>query len=257
MRPFSARAALAAWERGQRADPVGRAQALLAAALPGQSRERLQDLTIGQRDALLMRVRERTFGGEIKGLVICPRCGTKLEFPLDLRRYDVAGTLARPLAASTFSCDGFQIRFHVPTAGDLAAAAHCADVESARRLLLERCVEAVERGGQVVPPSALPEPVVEQLGKRMEDLDPLAYLPLAVDCVRCLHHWLVLLDIAVLLWQEIASAAERLLRDVQTLALAYGWSEAEILGMSEARRKFYIEQIPTSPAPPTPRTRRA
>jgi hypothetical protein len=33
----------------------------------------------------------------------------------------------------------------------------------------------------------------------------------------------------------------RLLREVHTLALAYGWREADILNMSARRRRFYLE----------------
>jgi hypothetical protein len=33
------------------------------------------------------------------------------------------------------------------------------------------------------------------------------------------------------------------LREVHTLAWAYGWREADILAMSPARRQFYIELV--------------
>ena len=96
--------------------------------------------------------------------------------------------------------------------------------------------------------------MLERLGAAMEELDPLAFLPLSIECARCKHQWLVLLDIGTLLWQEISVSAERLLQDVHTLALAYGWSETEILSMSDARRKnFYLQQIPKPAAAPAKR----
>ena len=103
---------------------------------------------------------------------------------------------------------------------------------------------AASHQGEAVSAAELPEEVVEALGARMEELDPLAWLSLAIDCARCGHQWLVLFDVAALLWAEIAGTAERLLHEVRSLALAYGWSEAEILAMSSARRRFYLQQAP-------------
>ncbi len=248
MRILTARTALEAWEKGQRVDPQGRALALLSAVLPEVAPSRLPKLTLGQRDALLIRLRERTFGIVTKGFVQCPQCRSKLEFPLDLRNYDVAGTLRRRLEPSVFSYDGYEVRFRLPDSEDLAAVAFAPEVEGARGLLISRCVLGARRKGEAVSPWELPEAVLERLGQHMEGLDPLAYIPLNIDCPRCSHQWTVLFDIATLLWQEISVSAERLLREVHALAFAYGWGESEILAMSEARRKFYLAQIPAQAA---------
>ena len=55
--------------------------------------------------------------------------------------------------------------------------------------------------------------------------------------------WQLTLDIVSFLWSEISSLAKRHLREVHTLAWAYGWSEADILAMSPARRQFYLESV--------------
>lgn len=246
MYPLSAQRALEAWERGQRSDSIERSLVLLSSALPNVRRDRLGKLPLGQRDALLMRLRERTFGSQVRGFAQCPKCNTRLEFPLDLRAYDSAAALARRLAPETLSAEGFEVRFRLPDSGDLAAMSRCRDVEGARHLLLERCVLEASHGGEPVPVGELPEVVVERVGERMEALDPLAYLPLSIDCARCGHDWMILLDPGSLLWREIASTAERLLQEVHALARAYGWSESEILAMSDARRRFYLAQL----APP-------
>ncbi len=39
------------------------------------------------------------------------------------------------------------------------------------------------------------------------------------------------------------SRAERLLREVHTLARAYGWSEGAILELGSARRERYLELV--------------
>jgi len=50
-------------------------------------------------------------------------------------------------------------------------------------------------------------------------------------------------DIASFFWAEICVQAKRLLREVHTLARAYGWREMDILSMSPARRQFYLEMV--------------
>ncbi len=50
-------------------------------------------------------------------------------------------------------------------------------------------------------------------------------------------------DVVSFFWSEICVQAKRLLREVHTLARAYGWREADILNMSTARRQFYLEMV--------------
>jgi len=50
-------------------------------------------------------------------------------------------------------------------------------------------------------------------------------------------------DILTYLWSEIEDWAQRLLLEVHTLALAYGWSERDILAMSPRRRRLYLEMV--------------
>ena len=73
--------------------------------------------------------------------------------------------------------------------------------------------------------------------------DPLAETLVNLRCAECGHQWEEELDIAAWLWVEIEARARRLLFDVHTLATAYGWSEHEILSLSEPRRTLYLEMV--------------
>jgi hypothetical protein len=73
--------------------------------------------------------------------------------------------------------------------------------------------------------------------------DPVAEVLLDLRCPLCAHSWQALFDIASFLWMEISAHARRLLREVDALARAYGWGEAEILGLSATRRQAYLELI--------------
>jgi hypothetical protein len=91
--------------------------------------------------------------------------------------------------------------------------------------------------------SNLPEPVVTAIEARLAEADPASDLKVALRCPECGHAWEVSFDIAEFLWDEVSSRARRLLRETHRLALAYGWSEAEILGLSDFRRRSYLELL--------------
>ena len=225
MRALSARAALRAWERGEPFGPQDRALALLQAALPEVGRERLRKLPIGQRDALLLRLRQRTFGHRLRGVARCSRCQAQLEFDVDLRSYGAASQLQHRHPPEWLAADGFEVLFRLPDSTDFETLAdNCLETAPARAMLVERCVLEARRDGREVAPEELSEAAVERLGERMEELDPLAELPLAISCDQCEYRWLALFDIVQFLWHDVAQSAHRLLDEVHALAATYGWS---------------------------------
>jgi hypothetical protein len=92
----------------------------------------------------------------------------------------------------------------------------------------------------------LPVEVVDELMVRMAEADPQADVQLAMACPACEHEWLAMFDIESFFWTEIEAWVYRTLRQVHTLASAYGWHEAEILAMSAWRRERYLEMMGTS-----------
>ena len=73
--------------------------------------------------------------------------------------------------------------------------------------------------------------------------DPLGEIMLHFDCPACGTSFEESLDLSTFLWAEIEARAQRLLLEVHTLAVAYGWSEAEILSLNAARREIYLEMV--------------
>ena len=135
------------------------------------------------------------------------------------------------------------LRFRLPNSHDLAALAASGDPASGARLLAERCLIEASRDGTPVAGAELPETAIASLAGRMAECDPQAEVLIDMECPDCGHRWQMLFDIAAFLWTEIAVAAKRLLREVHTLARAYGWREVDILSLSAARRQFYIEMV--------------
>lgn len=231
---------LRAWERGDAQHPVDQALTLLAMACPEKSWEELASLSIAERDVMLLTTRERTLGERLEGYVECSACGERLEFSLDSREVCATAAEAGP-AEDSIEVDGVKLRFRLPNSLDLAAAAVCPDVTSARDVLVRRCVLEARRGEAEVASTDLEAPVSQALASQMVTSQPLSEVLLELDCSRCGARQALLLDIASFFWTEVAAEARRLAWEVHTLAQAYGWREADILALSARRRALYLE----------------
>jgi hypothetical protein len=245
MRGLSAADVVAVWERGQERHPVDRALLLLGAALPARSRDELAALTVGQRDGLLLLARERTLGPTLQCFVPCPACAQALEFPVEVREILVADPQVPLEREHEVEAEGVKMRFRLLDSRDLAAVARVSDPAAARRALLARAL-LWARGDddEALPPERLPPPAAGALAAELALRDPQAEVEFNLRCAGCGHAWLSLLDVAAFFWAEVAVQARRLLREVHELAAAYGWREADVLGMSAARRAFYLAQAP-------------
>jgi hypothetical protein len=139
-----------------------------------------------------------------------------------------------------------QSEFRLPTSRDLAHLAAQPEAPDAAMLLLERCRLDGDRqdlGTEGDAPLDMNEQEVEEVGSMLALADPLAEILLDFDCPVCGESFQESLDLASFLWAELEAASRLLLLDVHTLASAYGWGEAEILGLSASRREFYLEMV--------------
>ncbi len=228
-----------AWEHGVSQHPLQRAVTLLALAWPQKSVEEWATVSIGERDRQLLQLREKLFGPKLEATAACPQCGSEMELTFTSRELEVDGRA--PESATTeplkLVSGDYEIDYRLPTTFDLLAVASSSG--SGLETLLERCVAARHQGSSVQA-TALPSALVELVGTKMAEADPYAEIQIALDC-GCSHRWSMVFDIVSYLWSEIEDWAERLIRDVHSLASAYGWSEREIVGMSARRRRLYLE----------------
>jgi hypothetical protein len=242
VRPLSTQDLLEVWEAGEDRHPLDRALILLSAARPELTWNELAELSVGQRDARLLALRELTYGPRLNGFAECPQCAEPLEFDAavaDLRAAEPsASEVARELAV-----DGLKLKFRPPDSRDLAAVLGCEDTAAARDLLVRRCVLQTSRDGTAGAIGELSAEAMAKLARRMAECDPQAEVLLDLRCPDCDHRWQALFDIVTFFWAELAVRAKRLLREVNALARAYGWREADILGMSARRRGFYLEMV--------------
>jgi uncharacterized protein (UPF0212 family) len=224
MHPLTAAEMLDVWDSALSQSPARRPLALLRAAAPDARREELAELSVGARDARLLTVREWFFGPRVTAQAVCPACGERLEcaFDLDAVRVDPP------------EADHTEVGYRLPDSTDLEAIASQTDEASALRLLLRRCLGTDEDVSQEVI-----DRVTVDMGRR----DPQALVEINLTCPACAHHWAAIFDVATFFWTEIHVWAQRMLRDVHALAAAYGWHEADILGMRDSRRQAYLELL--------------
>jgi T4 bacteriophage base plate protein len=243
MRPLSAQDVIQLWERGQDRHPLDRALLLLANALPNMTADALTQLPIGQRDALLLSLRELTLGSKLESLAQCPHCGESLEFTLDVSDLRLSDSEIASQGKQMLTDQGLEIHFSLPNSLDLAAILSCPDLPTARQMLADRCIQKICSESGAIAPELLPTSALEQLAARMAECDPQAEILLNLKCPACGQSWQVLFDIVTFFWTELGAYAKRLLREVHTLARAYGWREADILALSPTRRQIYLDLV--------------
>lgn len=233
---------LTAWELGSSQSGSRRLLTLLATVHSELSEQQLLKLPVGQRDGLVLKLREVLFGSKLTSLAICPICNEQLELVLDVADISVASNdvAQQPLVLKLAD---FELAFRLPDSQDLLLIEVIQSVDEARSVLFERCLLSASREGRVCTLDQLPEEILEKMEAAMSEADPQANLQLELSCPACQHHWLAAFDIASFLWSEINAWAQRVLNEVHLLAKAYAWREADILAMSPTRRRLYLERV--------------
>lgn len=239
MRPLTTIELLDVWEMGRQYTLLEKAVQLLAVSgnkTPGY----IASLSIGERDARLLQLREWLFGSRLFNRANCPQCAEPIEWEIDLGaiRLQTPGTEAAQ--EFTMDLDGFCIRFRLPTSYDLYRVTQ--PLLEANTLLTD-CILDVKQNNTPYPVDRLPEVIIDALNQRMEAEDPQANIEMQVNCPACAHQWNVRFDIVSYLWAEIDNWAQHMFQDVYVLARAFGWSERDILLMSSQRRQHYVDMV--------------
>jgi hypothetical protein len=214
---------------------------VLAAAAPDQSRDELAQLTLGQANRRLLELREQIFGSQLNASSTCSNCGNRFEF-------DLSGDLFRQANEdqafeSEFNLNSYNVQFRPVNLEDLKYAGEVGSVNAARQWLIERCVLRAADDLRLINPKQLPEPVISALAARLAECDPDAELLIDLACPACGVQFELPFDISAFFCVELNAEAQRLLREVHSLARGYGWGEAEILEMAAPRRQFYLEML--------------
>ena len=147
---------------------------------PGEKRDALADLSIGERDARLLQLRALLFGSRGEGFAECPQCGEQIEFPLDTAGFVQSKKL--PYAGAQRHGNLWKwpsIRFRLPNSRDLAEVVAAPDATQGLRRLIGRCVSP--------PTEDLPDEALEAISARHAGGRSGGRDPTRLSCPACGH----------------------------------------------------------------------
>jgi hypothetical protein len=179
-------------------------------------------------------LRATIFGSRMEAFATCPDCGAHLELTADPR------ALAQRLQSEPAVAEeagGYRMR--PVNSLDLMASGQAASEEEARAILLARSL------GLETHDLTLLGDASGAIAELFDRVNSSAEIRIRLECAVCSSRPVLDLDVARYLLREISAAARRLMLDIHELASAYGWSEADIVAISPARRAAYLEMLGT------------
>ncbi|NNG15499.1 MAG: hypothetical protein HKM89_03385 [Gemmatimonadales bacterium] len=214
-------------------------------------------LLVADRQYLLLKLREVTFGDRVEGTLGCPwpTCGAKVDIDFSIadlpvkRCEQVAPTYQVELTpeASPVDADGAThrtITFRLPNGADQESLAPGVADDPARTLtrLLERCIVGTEtgcdEGSDLV--DRLTARARREIEGAMEATAPRLELEMDLACPECGRAFTAPFELQDFFFGELNTTQDMLYRQVHYLAYHYHWSESEILAMPRDKRLAYI-----------------
>lgn len=213
------------------------------------SEQEAASLTVGEREGLLLKLRQATFGERMACILECPRPECREKMDLDITVQDLLmprNGVALGIHEASF--DGYRVRFRLPNGADQEAVASLAQVDETQavHVLLRRCLVEVECDGK--RQEEIPLAISDRISDAMEALDPQAQIVIEPLCPACGNTFRTILDTASFFFAEATAHARTLLEEVHVLASFYHWSEAAILSIPQRRRKFYLDLVEAAQA---------
>jgi hypothetical protein len=232
-------------DAGADGNAATRGSVLAAAAAPEVSGERLEQLTLGDRDGRILDLRCATFGDTLRGRVTCPGCGSMLTVKIPRQEVSRGEPVNESAQAPSVRIEEgpLAVEARSPDGRILATAAACDGEEAARRALIRECVTVSVADGSDFDPLELDDELLKRVGDAIVELDPQAEVGVTMACAGCANEWTPILDIAQFFWRELSATSVQLLDEVHQLAIGYGWSEEQVLRLSSRRRREYVERL--------------
>ncbi|HTN47543.1 MAG TPA: hypothetical protein VL098_14425 [Flavipsychrobacter sp.] len=244
MRSFSTAELLTVWERGLDQPLLNRVYLLLGTACGTAEYESMSLLSIGERDARLLQLREWMFGAKMWNIASCPKCSEKVEWESHTYQFKLQ-PIPPELSVRKFSvqAQGYDVTYRLPDSRDITLLKAGNSLEENETQVLRACIVEAKKNETVV--TDLPQSLLEQLASEIAALDPQADIHMQLNCPACSHHWTARFDIMSFLWAEINNWAQRTMQEIYLLAKSFSWSEKDILEMTPRRRQLYLQMIGT------------
>jgi hypothetical protein len=195
-------------------------------------------LPLADLDALLLLLRQVVVGDVVWSDTRCgnPQCGSHVDVSFRIGEYLASLIRRMPVwveedaESGWFRLTGQGARFRLPTGSDLAA---LEGDDGAERELLRQCMGA----------SVVSTQLRRRMELAMEALAPSISRIVEGRCPECGGTMQIYFDVRSFVLHELRERAACIFQDVHLLALHYKWSEAEILGLPQKRRRYYAEML--------------
>lgn len=240
-------------DQGRWLSPAARVTELLARCLdclgPLQpvDADTVRQLSVGDRESLLLHLRRITLGERLSCILQCPACEKKMDLDLSVTELILPPYPHETRFHESAIEDGdasYRVVFRTPNGEDQEAVAAMVgeSVASAADLVLRRCVSQIATaGGETI--EGVPDAVRRALPARMAELDPQADVLLDLTCPECATQFIVPFDIADYLFKEMATQERDFYRGVHWLSFHYHWDEDTILKLGRRKRQIYLELL--------------
>jgi hypothetical protein len=217
----------------------------------------VRQLLVGDRQFLLLRLRQATFGDRVHAGLVCPwaGCGKRVSVEFSLADVPVFEPGDKgPVYSMTLSEAAVQdggagpaVSFRLPTGVDQEEISGwlARNQAKALTLLLARCITDI--GGCVLSGEELVKglsPLARaEIEERMQQLAPGIDQVMEAGCAECGRTFLVPFDVQRFFFGELRVDSELLYREVHYLAYHYHWGEQEIMAMPRGKRRTYLEVL--------------
>jgi hypothetical protein len=222
----------------------------------------IRQLLIADRDYLLLRLRQATFGDRVRAALFCPwaECGQQVSIGFSISELPVReSTQKGPSYTMTLSPAAMagragagqrasgEVVFRLPNGSDQEALSGLLASNEARALtmLLAGCIERL--GGTATPGldavAALSGLARAEIEAEMERVAPAVEREIEAICAECGRAFSVPVDLHRFFFGELRTDNELLYREVHYLAYHYHWSEPEIMAMPRPKRQLYLDVL--------------
>lgn len=220
----------------------------------------VRDLLVGDRDYLIIRLRQISFGAKVDAVMRCPSvlCATPMDITFSLddiqieRKTVAARFFTIQLSSAAAYRDGAgsehrEVEFRLPTGADQESVAPFFPLDEEKGLTrtLTRCIRRIGdiNGVDEALIADLPPATRDEIENEMWRRAPQVEIELDARCPECRMPFTSTLDFTAFFALEMPGHLHDLERAVHFLARHYHWSEQEILSLTRRKRRRYVELL--------------
>ncbi|CAH8296342.1 hypothetical protein EV196_11157 [Mariniflexile fucanivorans] len=220
---------------------VGKNQTIKGAALASlvlneANHSNIFNWSIEKRDVALFHVRKMLFGNRFNNIAHCPKCKQAVEWDFYFHQMEIPILIDTP--------DNIEIPIDIPNYHIMVRLPNSDDLICKEEIqIIRKCILNLKDFPEGTFNQKIPDDLLMQINNKFNKTCKASNISYHLNCTECKHEWDVVFDISTYLWKEIDQWAKSFLRQICLLAKAFGWSELDIINMSENRRNHYLNLL--------------